>query len=252
MRSLFVGLVALLMTAVLAPVVIIAGLFRVKQGPDSIYARCVRLWARSVNWSAGVRVRVHGERLPAGQGAVYCANHVSWFDIFPLAAEVPWVSFVAKAELRRLPLFGFPAECVGIVFLDRDNRKAAFESYEMAAGAVKGGRSIIVCPEGTRGFDYHLRPFKKGPFVFAIASQAPLIPTIVHGAREVMPKGSFRIRSGVIDLHFLDPIPTEGLDYEARSELTTTVWSVMDDALHRLYGVSSSERAIAAAGERQE
>jgi 1-acyl-sn-glycerol-3-phosphate acyltransferase len=97
-----------------------------------------------------------------------------------------------------------------------------------------------------------LRPFKKGPFVFAIASQAPVIPTIVHGAREVMPKGSFNIRSGVVDLHFLDPIPTAGLDYEARSELTTKVWSVMSDALHRLYGVTSSERAIAAAGERQE
>ena len=116
---------------------------------------------------------------------------------------------------------GSPPRSSGIVFLDRDNRKAAFESYEAAAGAVQAGRSIIVCPEGTRGFDYHLRPFKKGPFVFAIASQAPVIPTIVHGAREVMPKGTFRIRSGVVDLHFLEPIPTAGLDYEARSELTT-------------------------------
>lgn len=252
MRSLFVGLVALVMTAVLAPVVIVAALFRVAQGPESIYSRCVRRWARSVNWAAGVRVRVHGDRLPAGQGAVYVTNHVSWFDIFALAAEVPWCSFIAKSELRKIPLFGFAAEVVGIVFLDRDNRKAAFESYEAAAGAVQAGRSIIVCPEGTRGFDYHLRPFKKGPFVFAIASQAPVIPTIVHGAREVMPKGTFRIRSGVVDLHFLEPIPTAGLDYEARSELTTSVWSVMEDALRRLYGVSSSERAIAAAGERQE
>jgi 1-acyl-sn-glycerol-3-phosphate acyltransferase len=252
MRSLFVGLVALVMTALLGPVVIVAGLFRVAQGPHSIYARCVRLWARTVNWSAGVRVRVHGERMPAGQGAVYVANHVSWFDIFALAAEVPWCSFIAKSELRKIPLFGFAAQVVGIVFIDRDNLKSAFESYEVAASAVQTGRSIIVCPEGTRGFDYHLRPFKKGPFVFAIASQAPVIPTIVHGAREVMPKGSFNIRSGIVDLHFLDPVPTAGLDYEARSELTTTVWSVMADALHRLYGVTSSERAIAAAGERQE
>ncbi len=252
MRSLFVGLVALVMTVLLAPVVIVAALVRVKQGPDSIYSRCVRLWAKSVNWAAGVEVRVHGERMRAGQGAVYVANHVSWFDIFALAAEVPWCSFIAKSELRKIPLFGFAAQVVGIVFLDRDNRKAAFESYEKAAGAVQSGRSIIVCPEGTRGFDYHLRPFKKGPFVFAIASQAPVIPTVVHGSREVMPKGSFRIRPGVVDLHFLDAIPTAGLDYEARSELTTTVWSVMADALRRLYGVSSSERAIAAAGERQE
>lgn len=252
MRSLFVGLTALLMTVLLAPVVIVAALFRVPQGPESIYSRCVRLWARGVNASAGVRVRVHGKRAAAGCGAVYATNHVSWFDIFALAAEVPWCSFIAKSELRRIPLFGFAAQVVGIVFLDRDNRKAAFESYELAAQAVKGGRSIIVCPEGTRGFDYHLRPFKKGPFVFAIASQSPVIPTIVHGTREVMPKGSFWIRGGVVDLHFLEAVPTEGLDYEARADLTTTVWSVMADALHRLYGVTSAERAIAAAGERQE
>jgi 1-acyl-sn-glycerol-3-phosphate acyltransferase len=252
MRSLFVGLVALIMTVVLGPVVIVAGLFRVPQGPESIYARCVRRWAKSVNWAAGVRVRVHGQLAPSGQGAVYVANHVSWFDIFALAAEVPWCSFIAKSELRKIPIFGFAAQVVGIVFLDRDNRKAAFESYEKAAGAVQRGRSIIVCPEGTRGYDYHLRPFKKGPFVFAIASQAPLIPAIVHGAREVMPKGTFRIRPGVVDLHFLEPIPTAGLDYDARAELTTTVWSVMADALRRLYSVTSVERPIAAAGERQE
>jgi 1-acyl-sn-glycerol-3-phosphate acyltransferase len=252
MRSLLVGLVALLMTVLLGPVVIVAGLFRVKQGPQSIYSRCVRLWARSLNWAAGVRVRIHGDRAAAGTGAVYVANHVSWFDIFALAAEVPWCSFIAKSELRKIPLFGFAAQVVGIVFIERDNRKAAFESYETAAEAVQGGRSIIVCPEGTRGFDYHLRPFKKGPFVFAIASQSPVIPTIVYGAREVMHKGSFWIRPGVIDLHFLEAVPTAGYDYDDRGELMTAVWSVMADELHRLYGVTSAERPIAAAGERQE
>ena len=82
------------------------------------------------------------------------------------------------------------------MFLERDNRKSAFESYEVAAAKVQQGRSIVVCPEGTRGTDYHLRPFKKGPFVLAIASQAPVVPDVVYGAREVMPKGTFRIRSG--------------------------------------------------------
>ena len=71
---------------------------------------------------------------------------------------------------------------------------------------MQRGRAIIVCPEGTRGNDYHLRPFKKGPFVLAHRVAGAVIPTIVHGAREVMPKGSFWIRSGTVDLHFLEPI----------------------------------------------
>jgi 1-acyl-sn-glycerol-3-phosphate acyltransferase len=246
MRTPFVWLTALVMTVVLAPVAIIAGLLRVPQGPHSIYTRCVRLWAQTINRAAGVRVRVHGaERLHNARGAVFISNHVSWFDIFALASEVPWCSFVAKAELRRIPLFGFAAETIGIVFLDRENRKQAFESYKVAAGEVQRGRAIVVCPEGTRGADYHLRPFKKGPFVLAIAAQSPIIPTVVHGAREVMPKGSFRIRPGFVDLHFLEAISTVGYDYDHRTELMTAAWSAMADTLRAEYGVTTTENPVA-------
>jgi 1-acyl-sn-glycerol-3-phosphate acyltransferase len=246
MRTLFVMLTAVIMTLVCGPIVVIARLFRIPQGPNSIYTRCVRIWARAISAAAGVRIRVHGaERLNNPRGAVFIANHVSWFDIFPLAATVPWCSFVAKTELRRIPLFGFAAEAVGIVFLDRDNRKQAFESYKLAAKEVQRGRSIIVCPEGTRGEDYHLRPFKKGPFVLAIASESPVIPTIVYGAREVMPKGSFWVRSGTVDLHFLEPVPTAGYDYAHRAELMTIVWQQMAEELRSRYGVNTSEHPVA-------
>jgi len=246
MRTPFVWLTALFITLVLAPVAIVAELLRVPQGPNSIYTRCVRLWARTINQAAGVRIRVHGaDRLHNARGAVFISNHVSWFDIFALASEVPWCSFVAKAELRRIPLFGFAAEAIGIVFLDRENRKQAFESYKLAAKEVQRGRAIVVCPEGTRGADYHLRPFKKGPFVLAIAAQSPIIPTVVHGAREVMAKGSFRIRSGVVDLHFLEAIPTVGYDYDHRTELMTAAWSAMAETLRSEYGVTTTENPVA-------
>jgi len=239
-------LTALVMTLILGPTVVIARLFRRPQGPDSIYSRAIRLWARSIDAAAGVRVEVHGrEHLERTHGAVFISNHVSWFDIFPLASAIPWCSFIAKAELRAIPLFGFAAECAGVVFLDRDNRKAAFESYRTAAKEVQRGRAIVVCPEGTRGRDYHLRPFKKGPFVLAIASQAPIVPVVVYGAREVMRKGSFWVRSGTVHLHFLEPVPTAGYDYDHRTELMSIVWRNMADALRDLYGVSTSEHPVA-------
>ncbi len=246
MRTIFVALTVAVMTLILGPTVILAKLFRAPSGPNSIYARSVRLWARSIIKAAGVRVRVHGaERLNQPNGAVFAANHVSWFDIFALASEVPWCSFVAKAELRRIPLFGFAAETVGIVFLERENRKQAFQSYEIAAKEVKRGRTIIVCPEGTRGVDYHLRPFKKGPFVLAIAAQAPVVPTVVYGAREVMPKGTFSIKSGIIDLHFLEPVPTTGYDYDHRADLMVKTWDMMAEELRMRYGVQTAEHAVA-------
>src|SRR5690348_2501935 len=251
MRTVLVFLTALIMTIVLAPVVIVARMLGAKEGPRSIYGWATRTWARSALAAAGVRPRLHNpERLSSESGAVYISNHVSWFDVFVLAASLPRYSFIAKAELRKIPMFGYGAEAAGIVFLDRDNRKAAFESYKLAAKEVERGRSIVVYPEGTRGRDYHLRPFKKGPFVLAIASQCPIIPTIVHGSREVMAKGSFRVKPGIIDVHFLAPVETKGLDYEARSELMTRVWSRMADAMRDLYGVGTNEYPIAEVGER--
>jgi 1-acyl-sn-glycerol-3-phosphate acyltransferase len=253
MRTLLVAVMVVLATGTLGPIVVIARMLRVPQGPRSIYARCVTRWASALNWAAGVKVRVHGaEHLNNEHGAVVVANHVSWFDIFPLAAKVPWCSFVAKSELRKIPLFGFAAECVGVVFLDRDNRKQAFESYRVAAERIRAGASVVVFPEGTRGLDYHLRPFKKGPFVLAIASQSPVVPTIVYGAREVMPKGTFWIRSGVVDLHFLEPVPTKGFDYDHRAELMSVVWTRMADAMASMYGVGTAEHPIAAEGSRVE
>jgi 1-acyl-sn-glycerol-3-phosphate acyltransferase len=251
MRIVLVAIVALIMTAVLAPLVIVARLLGAKEGPRSIYAWATRTWARSILTAAGVHLRIHNpEQLSSDRGAVYISNHVSWFDVFALAGALPRYSFIAKSELRKIPLFGYGAEAAGIVFLDRDNRKAAFESYKLAAKEVERGRSIVVYPEGTRGRDYHLRPFKKGPFVLAIASQSPVIPTIVHGSREVMAKGSFFLRSGTIDVHFLEPIETKGLDYDDRAELMTLVWTRMANEMRERYGVGTDEYPIAEVGER--
>jgi 1-acyl-sn-glycerol-3-phosphate acyltransferase len=176
---------------------------------------------------------------------VFIANHVSWFDVFALAAELPWCSFVAKTELKKIPVFGFAIQCAGIVFIDRENRKQAFESYKVAAGEVRRGRAVVVFPEGTRGYEYQLRPFKKGPFVLAIAAQAPIVPTVVHGAKEVMGKGSFLVRGGTVDLHFLEPISTEGLSYADRSDLMLRAREAMAETFTDAYGVERDEPAVA-------
>jgi 1-acyl-sn-glycerol-3-phosphate acyltransferase len=251
MRTLWTFLVVTLATATLGPTVLVAALLQVRDKPDGVYQWCMHTWARLGIWAAGVRVELHHpERMSADRGVVYIANHVSWFDVLALAATLPRYSFVAKRELRRIPIFGPAAGAAGIVYLDRDNRKRAFDSYEDAAVQVRAGKSVVVYPEGTRGKDYPLRPFKKGPFVLAIAAQAAIVPTVVYGAREVMPRGSFRVRRGVIHVHFLEPVPTVGMTYDQRGELVTLVWHRMADALHEHYGVRIAERAIARANER--
>lgn len=253
MRTAVVFIGAVILTSLYGPVVVLAGLLGVEEKPGGVYQKMMHAWCRGMAWISGVKTVVHHpERMSETEGRVYIANHVSWYDIFTLASIIPRYTWIAKQELRRIPLFGRAAEAAGIVFIDRDNRKAAFESYRLAAQDVQRGRSVIICPEGTRGRDYHLRPFKKGPFVLAIASGAPIIPTIVHGTREIMPKGSFRIRAGTVNIHFLEPVPTTGYTYDERAKLMEVVWTRMADAMKRLYGVETREAAVAPEGERKE
>ena len=253
MRTPLVFIGTAILTATLGPVVMIAGLLGIQEKAGGIYQRCMHAWCRGIIRISGVKLVVHNpERMSATDGRVYISNHVSWFDIFALASVIPRYTWIAKQELKKIPLFGGAAKAAGIVFIDRDNRKAAFESYKVAAEDVKRGRSVIICPEGTRGRDYHLRPFKKGPFVLAIASQAPIIPTVVYGTREVMPKGSFRVRKGEVHLHFLEPVPTQDYTYEDRAHLMETVWSRMAGEMKRLYGIQTAEEAVAHEGERKE
>jgi 1-acyl-sn-glycerol-3-phosphate acyltransferase len=238
MRTFFTGAVLSVMTILLAPIAVLAHVLRIDERNSSVQQWCMRTWARSLCWAAGVKVVLHGaEHLNAARGTVYVSNHVSWFDIFAIAAILPRYTFVAKAELRRIPIFGWGAEGAGVVFLSRENRKSAFEAYTQVAEKVSKGLSVVVCPEGTRGDDYALRPFKKGPFVLAIAAGAPVVPVVVYGAREVMPRGTWRVRSGTVHVHLHEPVPTTGFDYEHRHDLMRLVSDRMAATLRDVYHV---------------
>src|SRR5689334_4987181 len=127
MRTLLVVLAIVILTPFLGGLVIIASLLGVKDSPTGIYQWAAKSWARGVCAAAGMTVRVHGTENVATGARVYVSNHTSWFDIFALAGYLRNYTFIAKDELSRLFLFGRAARAVGIVFIERQNRKAAFE-----------------------------------------------------------------------------------------------------------------------------
>lgn len=240
MRALLVGLTFLLFTPTLGGLVVIAALLGRPDVHGSIYDWAPRVWAKTILWAAGVRLHLHHpERVARRSARIYVANHVSWFDVFALLSVVPRNKWVAKAELLKIPIFGPAAKRVGTIFIERQNRKAAFAQYDTAATIIRSGASVIVAPEGTRADSYALRPFKKGPFVLAIAAGVPIVPTVVYGTLAVHPRGEWRVTRGDVHVHFLEEIPTEGYTYDRRNELAQLVWDRMAEALRTLYGVES-------------
>jgi len=238
-RTLYARIVAVLATLWYGSIVLIAEFFGVRHGQGTIFDVAPRRWARTIAHAAGMRVITHGrELIDTSRSHVYVVNHVSIMDIPAILHAVPDHGFVAKRELSRVPFFGAAARAVGVVFIDRENRKSAFAAYEEAAINVRDGRSVIVFPEGTRGPNYSLRPFKKGPFVLAIRAGVPIVPVIMHGTIEVTPNGTLDVTPGLVNIHLLDPVPTEGLDYHDRNALADQVQARMIEALAALYHVT--------------
>jgi 1-acyl-sn-glycerol-3-phosphate acyltransferase len=202
---------------------ILAALLGVQQRPGGVYDRTAYQWATRLLAATRITVDVvGGERLRPDRPCVYIANHVSLVDIWALLATLPGtVRFVFKKELMRVPLFGAALRKAGHIRIDRQNRAAAFAAYDEAAAVIRRGTSAIVFAEGTRSSDGRLLPFKKGPFVLAIAAQAPVVPVLVEGGYELMRRGSLYPKRGTIRVVIGEDIPTEGLGYDDREELAT-------------------------------
>jgi 1-acyl-sn-glycerol-3-phosphate acyltransferase len=229
-RSLVAGLSVGLLVALLGPPGIVAALLSGSPRPIYGLARPAIGWFFAL---AGVRLEVSGrERLDPGTAYLFCGNHVSNAD--------PPANFLAigrdirvlgKASLFRVPIFGRLLRIIGAVPVDRSDRKRAIASVDEAAAALRAGHDFLVFGEGTRSRDGSLLPLKKGPFVMAIKAQAPVAPMIIRGTREVWPRGSFRVRAGVIRVRFLEPVSTAGLTFEDREKLRRRVESDMADEL---------------------
>jgi 1-acyl-sn-glycerol-3-phosphate acyltransferase len=227
-QTLIIVLWVFLVTAVIATTVIICSFFsRSGNGPHLL----ARFWANSILWVARVKVTVSGaEKLDPNRSYIYMANHQSNADIPLLLGQLP-VQFrwLAKAELFKIPIFGRAMRGVGYISIDRSNRKSAFESLERAARTIRNGTSVLIFPEGTRSRDGHILPFKKGGFVLSVDSGVPIVPIIIRGTRDIIPKGHFMIRPAPVTMQILDPVETTGFTRKTKDVLLEKIRSILID-----------------------
>ena len=183
--------------------------------------------------SAGIRYRVVGrEHLPRGRAVVFCANHQSNVDppvLFQCLNRRLHILY--KAGLRKIPVLGRALEAGGFVAVHRDNRERAFQSIEVAAASVRSGNSFLIFPEGTRSTTDDLLPFKKGGFVMALASQAPIVPVAISGGRSAMQRGSWIIRPVNVTVRIGTPIDTAGSSFDNRDQLIREVRGRIEEML---------------------
>jgi 1-acyl-sn-glycerol-3-phosphate acyltransferase len=196
-----------------------------------LYRGCV--WgAATALRLAGVRVRVEGlENIPSGV-CLFIANHVSNVDPPIVVCALPrQVALMAKEAVFRIPIFGTALRLGKFIPVNRTNRAAAIASVERARGYLKAGMSYVVFAEGTRSPDGRLMKFRKGTFVLAIETGAPVVPVSVAGTQRVMPRGALLIRSGEVRVSFHPPVDPSGYTLPHRDQLMERVRSIVASGL---------------------
>lgn len=172
-------------------------------------------WVRQQLALCGVAWSVEGwETLPEAirsgqQPVVFMPNHGSLLDPpFVLTALPLHPVFIAKKEIRLIPLVGWAVACAGMIYIDRGSRERAVLSLKHAAQQVRAGKSVVIFPEGTRTRDGRLLPFKKGGFHLAADAGVPIVPVAIRGAFDVLPKGTYLMNPGRIRVMVGTPVPS--------------------------------------------
>ncbi len=231
-RNLWVAINLLVGTFGLSLIVVVAALFRHRGG---IYDWAAHSWARWAIWASGSSIEVEGmEYLALDHPQIIASNHQSWFDVFALAATIPKrYRFIAKEELRSIPLFGLAWESAGHVSIDRKDRSKAIRALDTAAAIMrKDNSAIVIFPEGTRSPTGELLPFKKGAFMMALRTGIEILPAACIGTRAIQKKGDWRVHAGRIIVRFGPPIDSSQFDEPHREELMVIVRERIEGMLH--------------------
>jgi len=189
----------------------------------------LRTWSRIMLAATGARVEYDGlEQFRADLPYVFISNHVSNVDIWALARELPpSARFVAKQELRKVPVLGLTMASTGFVFVDRSNRARAIRSLERAAERIRGGRPVVMFAEGTRSRDGRLQPFKKGPFHLALKAGVPIVPAAISGSWGILKPRSLAVTPGTVRVRFFEPIDVAPWQPDDVNGLMGTVHAVI-------------------------
>jgi 1-acyl-sn-glycerol-3-phosphate acyltransferase len=195
---------------------------------DSVHL-VARFWAKTILWVSGIRVTVIGiHRIESLTSCIFMSNHESNYDIPVLLSHLPrQFRWLAKAELFRIPIFGRSMSGAGYISINRSDRQSAFQSLARAAETIRNGTSVMIFPEGTRSRDGRLLPFKKGGFVMAIDAKVPIVPLVIEGTHEIMPKGSLLIRPRPVTVTICEKIDTHGFSRETKDNLMDQVRRAM-------------------------
>ncbi|MCX7725389.1 MAG: 1-acyl-sn-glycerol-3-phosphate acyltransferase [Chitinispirillaceae bacterium] len=192
-----------------------------------------RQWTKHLLLICGIKADVEGlEKLDVNKRYIFIANHQSHLDIPVIMASLPHeISFIAKKELFMIPFFGWGIFALGHIWLDRSNPRKAISSIQKAIDRLKRKKvSLVLFPEGTRSSDGKLGTFKQGSFALVLKAGVEVVPLVIKGTFERLPKYKKIISSGRVKLIICNPIPVT--EIMTKAEISEKIYNIIKTKLN--------------------
>lgn len=189
----------------------------------------------------GWKVTYEGtELIDASKTYVLVANHQSLADIlvcYGLHKPYKWVS---KESIYKVPFIGWNMALNQYVLIRRGDLKSIKEMMENCRSWLKQGASIMMFPEGTRSENGEIQAFRDGAFRLAINCNVEVVPIVIDGTFDILPKGAKHL-SFKSNIHVKVLPPVSGADFDNSSgRMRTYVREMMVETLHTMRGQKQS------------
>lgn len=222
-RLIFVALFLVIFLILSIPVFLIEWLIG-KVNPharDISSLRIVQTAFKIIAFLSGCHVTVIGEEnVPKDEAVLYIGNHRSFFDVVLTYARCPGLtSYMAKKEIRKVPLLSTWMQFLHCLFLDRSDIKQGLKTILAAIDLIKNGISVCIFPEGTRstGSDQtELLPFHEGSFKVATKTDCLIVPMAITNTSRVFEDHIPFIRSTDVVIEYGKPFRPSELTKEQK------------------------------------
>ena len=184
------------------------------------------IWGKTLSFIFNIKLIVIGrENLLNESNYIFVPNHASLIDIpLLLIAVNRYTVFIAKHELRKIPIFKSILDKAGFIFVNRKDNDSSINSMNNLINDIKiTPRSVGIFAEGTRTKDGNLQMFKKGAAIFGINTNLPIVPVAISGTYKWSLKSLLNFKKSVVTIEFAEPIQTENFSYNERKKLTENI-----------------------------
>jgi 1-acyl-sn-glycerol-3-phosphate acyltransferase len=207
-----------------------------KKKAPHVAHRVTRAWARTVFIITLIRCKVKGrEKIDPKKVYVFVANHQSQLDIplYAIATKNTF-RFLSKAELTKIPVFGYLLRKLYIT-VDRKDKNDRSKSIQSMKRSLDEGISVFLCPEGTRNrTEDPLLEFKDGAFRLAIEAQVPVAAlTVFDSKKRNSPQSQLELIPGTIHCMWSEPIETKGMTQDDVPLLKKKIYDVILENLKK-------------------